>query len=55
VIFDFERNERYPEAALVQHPLSRCPSAGQIIDRMAAGFHACAVQHECDYLVSKLF
>lgn len=28
---------------------------GQVIDRVADGFHARVVQHECDHLVGKLF
>jgi peptide deformylase len=28
---------------------------GQVIDRVAEGFHARVVQHECDHLVGKLF
>jgi peptide deformylase len=29
--------------------------AGQFIDRVAEGFHARVVQHECDHLIGKLF
>ncbi len=28
---------------------------GQVIDRVAEGFHARVVQHECDHLIGKLF
>jgi peptide deformylase len=28
---------------------------GQLIDRVAEGFHARVVQHECDHLIGKLF
>ena len=28
---------------------------GQVIDRMADGFHARVVQHECDHLIGKLY
>src|SRR5690606_33210478 len=28
---------------------------GQLIDRLAEGFHARVVQHECDHLIGKLY
>jgi peptide deformylase len=93
VIFGFEKNQRYPEAAPVPMtvlinpiitPLSLdkengwegCLSvpglrgvvprftkiryqgygpAGELIDRVAQGFHARVVQHECDHLDGKLY
>ena len=32
-----------------------CDPEGQPIDRIATGFHARVVQHECDHLIGKLF
>ena len=93
VIFGFDRNERYPDAAPVPRtvllnpvitPLGseeeegwegclsvpglrgRVPRwsriryqgvdpTGQPIDRVAEGFHARVVQHECDHLIGRLY
>lgn len=93
VIFGFERNARYPDAAPVpqtvlinpvvapvsqdtEEGLEGCLSIpglrgmvgrfsmihykgqdqfGRPIDRIAEGFHARVVQHECDHLIGKLY
>ncbi len=93
VIFGFEQNTRYPDAAPVPCTILINPeitvlsdeeelgwegclsvpglrgevprfrkirytgfdAAGQPLDRVAEGFHARVVQHECDHLIGKLF
>ncbi len=93
VIFGFERNARYPEAAPVPSTVLINPTItplapeevdgwegclsvpglrglvprwhriryqgmdaeGRAIDRVAEGFHARVVQHECDHLIGRLY
>ena len=93
VIFGFERNERYPDAAAVPRTVLINPSItplgeaeemgwegclsvpglrgmvprwarirytgfdplGPAIARVAEGFHARVVQHECDHLIGRLY
>ena len=69
VIFGFEHSERYPDAEAVPQTILINPlitplnpfteegfdPKGEPIVRVASGFHARVVQHECDHLIGRLY